>query len=454
MWIRIDVDQDAEAAVLVGVVRTVGFPGDRSDYHDLISLLWAAFLRSCSFASVRLLDIPHPVCEGELYGRYLVFEKQPPATYVSLEKPNYEMIERLLVASCLAARIFSLLYQASDGDPDRESCAGQGGEGWAEAVTRNLKWKAGHRDELTNQRQNPNWCYYRRNDHGVTAFTLSLNLLEILAGKTADLDEVVLDGDGRYLVKTGDLKNTIEKKAVGTLFRLLGAYAVKGEGVLKALRHGESVLFLPTDSHLICVTERGIMAIESEGDYRTFREAEALLRERHQKEAKILHSSIHFCWKERIDDGRFEELALDLLNREPGVRWVRRVGAARASDGGRDLIAEWLQPPADWESATESQALVCRQVVIQCKAYSSSVNKTAVGDVPGTVDLHDANGYLLIAYPRITPPLVDYLRKVPAKREIWADWWTQSEIEDRLRRNMDIAQRYPDVISIAAESSD
>src|SRR4051794_39600759 len=42
MWIRIDVEENSKAAVLVGAVRTVGLPGDRSDYHDLISLLWAA----------------------------------------------------------------------------------------------------------------------------------------------------------------------------------------------------------------------------------------------------------------------------------------------------------------------------------------------------------------------------------------------------------------------------
>jgi hypothetical protein len=118
-----------------------------------------------------------------------------------------------------------------------------------------------------------------------------------------------------------------------------------------------------------------------------------------------------------------------LLNREPGVRWVRRVGTSRASDCERDLIAEWLLRPAPWESATEDQALVCRRVVVQCKAYSGSVNRSKVGDVPGTVELHDANGYLLVAYPRITPQVVDYLTKVPAKRSIWADWWTQPEIE-------------------------
>jgi hypothetical protein len=111
MWFRIDVDTEANAALLVGVVRTFGLVGDRTDYHDLISLLWASLSRSLNEASVRLIDIPHPVMVGELWGRYVLFEKQPGASYISLENPNYELLERLLLASSLAARVFSLLYQ-------------------------------------------------------------------------------------------------------------------------------------------------------------------------------------------------------------------------------------------------------------------------------------------------------------------------------------------------------
>ena len=77
MWVRIHFDPDARSAWLFGIVRTHGLAGDRSDYHDLISLLWSGYLRSRNDASVRLIDIPHPVISGELWGRYIFFEKQP-----------------------------------------------------------------------------------------------------------------------------------------------------------------------------------------------------------------------------------------------------------------------------------------------------------------------------------------------------------------------------------------
>lgn len=54
----------------------------------------------------------------------------------------------------------------------------------------------------------------------------------------------------------------------------------------------------------------------------------------------------------------------------------------------------------------------------------------------------------LIHDPRVTPPLIDYLIKVPAKRKIWADWWTQCETEDRLRQNIDIARRFTDLLTV------
>jgi hypothetical protein len=292
----------------------------------------------------------------------------------------------------------------------------------------------------------------------VTAFRFQCGLLAVFGPEWTALDETVLDAEGCYLVKTGTLKNTlkntVDKQALGKLSKLLRAYGVSFSGSLRALLHNKSTLFLPTESHLICITDQGLLAIESEGGLREFQDAELILRQRHQKEARVLHSSTRFQWCARIDDERFEELILDLLNREPGVRWVRRVGTSRASDCERDLIAEWLLRPAPWESATEDQALVCRRVVVQCKAYSGSVNRSKVGDVPGTVELHDANGYLLVAYPRITPPVVDYLTKVPAKRSIWADWWTQPEIEERLRSNLDIASRYPDLLRVASNQDE
>jgi len=323
--------------------------GDRTDYHDLISLLWASLLRSWNEVSVRLIDIPPPVIVGELSGRYVLFEKQPGASYISLENPNYELLERLLLAvrwppESSHCYIKHLVVIQIKRNVTTESSGRR--------RLRNILSGLGHRDELRNERVKPNWLFYRRNDWRVTAFRFQCGVLAMLAPERTALDETVLDAEGCYLVKTGALKNTIDKQALSKLFKLLRAYGVSFSGPLKALLHNKSALFLPTESHLICITDQGLLAIESEGGLRAFQDAELILRQRQQNEARVLHSSTRFQWCARIDDERFEELILDLLNREPGVRWVRRVGTSRASDSERDLIAEWLLRPAPWESAT------------------------------------------------------------------------------------------------------
>jgi hypothetical protein len=210
----------------------------------------------------------------------------------------------------------------------------------------------------------------------------------------------------------------------------------------------DGLLLLPTESHLICLTTSGIIALDSEGGANEFLREESKLRLRHQKEASLLHSSLQFQWNQHISDNRFEALSLDLLKREPGVRRAKQIGSSRAPDGGRDIIVDWMLPPSDWEKSTEHQAFILKRVVVQCKAHRDSINWRKIGDAVGTADFHDAAGYLLIAFPDVTPQLIDYLEKVPRKRNIWADWWTPTDIEERLRQNLDIAYRYQDLITI------
>ena len=94
MWIRIDIDAETNSGLLLGVVRVYEVPHERTDYNELISLIWAAHLRHTNTASVRLLDIQHPVIANQLLGRYILFEKQPPASYISLDHPDYNLIEK------------------------------------------------------------------------------------------------------------------------------------------------------------------------------------------------------------------------------------------------------------------------------------------------------------------------------------------------------------------------
>jgi hypothetical protein len=454
MWVDIDVDEQVGTAVLVGVVRTTGLLGDRSDYHDLLSLVWAAVLRSMNLASVRLVDIPHPAVEGELYGRYVLFDRQPPATYISLQEPNYDLIADVLVASQRAAFFFSLLFGALGGDHESEGFDFEAGHAWAATVARQLSLNPDHLDTLNNKRLHPTWSYYRRNDRGIVAFNLELPLTRVLPDDIIQVRPAILESIGGQIVDSGAIKNVIPEEALRVLLRLTGAYSNRSESSATGLWLDRSTVLLPIESHLICVTNGGIMSLESDCGYRAFlQERDALLR-RHQTESRILFSSATFAWHEPLDDELFERLILDLLNREPGVTWARKVGQASASDAGRDVIAEWYLGPAPWQEAKKENALERKRIVVQCKGFKTSINLSKLSDISTIVDFHNAQGYLLVAYPTVTPQVVDYMNSVPARRNFWADWWTQAEIEDRLRANLDIAERYPDLLSITRGASE
>lgn len=346
MWVSIDVDSEAGTGVLVGMVRTYGLPGDRSDYHDLLSLIWAAMLRSLNFASVRLVDIPHPVIEGELYGRYVLFERQPPATYISLANPDYEIIKRVLHASASAAHFFSRLFGMLGGDHEAEKYDREAGQAWASKVARQLRLRTDHREALYNQRHNPEWSYYRRNDWGVVAFDLGLPLVSMLPVDILQSNSTVLESVGGQLIDSGTIKNVISRESIRILSKVICAYGDHIEPSLNNQLLSDSVLLLPIESHLICVTSGGIVSLERECGYRAFSQERDTLRKRHQAESRILsdrpllaqylssHISPRMAWSPRAQGKLFLsiiEIGLPLNSKQHG-QWsfasVRRPGNA------------------------------------------------------------------------------------------------------------------------------
>jgi hypothetical protein len=299
----------------------------------------------------------------------------------------------------------------------------------------------------------PTWIYCRLNRRGVSAFKLNGNLVpDFSLGLSKNACRIV-EGINGYLIKTGDLRNCVSKTTYSRLGKLLGAYGERIPARLDRLWHS-GYLILPIESHVICVTPAGIAALQVDSSLKNFLTERALLLKRNQSEAAILYSKVSFVWSGKLNPGRFEEIILQLLNREPGVNWARQVGVSNASDGGRDIIADWWLGPTRWQQVTEKEVLERRRVVVQCKAFTNSVNLSKLPDVPQVLDLHDASGYLLAGYPQVTPQVVDYLTRVPGKRGFWADWWTKTEIEEKLRANLDVAKRYSDLVTVVEDSTD
>jgi hypothetical protein len=56
------------------------------------------------------------------------------------------------------------------------------------------------------------------------------------------------------------------------------------------------------------------------------------------------------------------------------------------------------------------------------------------------------HGYLLVVRSRLTVPLMDILDGIRAEGEQFAGWWELPDVEDRLRANPDLLERYSDVV--------
>lgn len=173
-------------------------------------------------------------------------------------------------------------------------------------------------------------------------------------------------------------------------------------------------------------------------------------RERYAKEYKLLFTSNRFVWSDNIDDDRFELFVLEILKREKGVMWARKNSVTNEADGGVDLICEWITSPLPDQVFQEQQSpLIVRRVIVQCKAYKGSVGKSKVQDIRDTVEDNNAQGYLLVVSSYMARSLTQSLDNQRREGKYWVDWWTRTELEERLLQNLDLIDRYSDIVQFS-----
>ena len=180
---------------------------------------------------------------------------------------------------------------------------------------------------------------------------------------------------------------------------------------------------------------------------------------RRSMENRVFFADSTIEWRTPLREGDLEDLCLDLIKREPGVVRAKPVGSVNDRDGGRDILVDWRVPNADAEctgyraadDAVEPKSKGARiiRMIAQVKSRSRTIGKRDVQDIRDTLEHHQAEGFLLIAYPRISAALVDHLDKL-GKTKTRAGWWEFHDIEERLRRHPDIVKRYPQLVALHA----
>lgn len=434
------------------------FRGERTDIHEVVSTSLAIFLRLCPYRiSSSLWAVPHPAIdapETEIYARTLSFD-QPSYSNLQLTQAGLETLEHLLEA----IRVFEIVFAYSFDCPScyyaEQALADCGiknhpvlynykvAEDWAKSIASIVGDDFESYGIQYNFRYQPTWRYYRSIDSKITILFAPKAATQI---RNSTVDRRIwdsLDGLNGKLLVSGETKNIIPNKYIRYVKKVLTSL----EKSLKT--EFEEILLIPLENHFVAVSQFHLVFINRECGRRKFEQERERIQERHLKEANILFPVLSFIWNEKIDDEEFELFIRELLLHENGVMRVRKVGAGREPDGGRDLIVDWRTTPLPNQLLQPDQSpYIDRRIVAQCKAYKGGVSKSAVTDIRDTIDHHDAHGYFLAVSSHITRNLTEHLEKLRNGGKYWVDWWTRSEIEDRLRANRDLIGRFANIVQI------
>lgn len=418
-----------------GTVRTTSwdFAGERTDLHDVWSLCWAAFLRASGLASPILIDEDGWCGPEELSARHLLIK---PTAFNFTDNSGYEA--ELGSLKAWTALGFHLMDDVFDWQQSGVSYGRSGSRcamspGWAENILRSLR----HPKKYSlSRRARPYWIYFSALPKGVSIVRMANSRMHSLKTILAPFEPRVASGENALAIVASGIANAVPFKTIR-----------KGHRLLKIAGDPSShPLVLPIDSHCLFLGEKTLVAIREDCSRAVYEAERKLFLRRRQAENQVFFVECDAQWRCPLDAGAFEGLCLDLVRREPGVVRAKSVGGLNDRDGGRDILTDWCIPASHGSPGSTHSRTV--RIIAQIKSRSRSVGKQDVQDIRDTVERHGAAGYFLIAHPRMSASLVDHLDHLRCQRKFVVDWWEARDLEGRLRRHPDIAQRYPQIVEL------
>ena len=427
--------------VVWGMVRTSSwqFSGERTDLHDVWSLCWAAFLRAAGIASPWLFDEEGWCGPMELSGRQLFI--QPVSWGLDDEKAFDRVYKALSAWTAFAYHLFDSIFDwegaANDHSGNVWDKRGQE-EKWAQAVLKSLR----HPKEYTaSKRTLPSWLYFSALPRGVTIVQFSKQDMDALKFVLGSYRPNAVNGENALAVFSNGIVNGVPFKSITLAKRLMK----------KAGDPENSPLILPIDSHCLFFGKQTLIAVRENCGHTVYEAERELFLRRRASEDHVFFGNSRVDWLVPLDAGEFESLCVDILRREPAVVRAKPVGGLNDRDGGRDILIDWIVPSHRLEN--EKRTIKIRRILAQVKTRKRPVGKGDVRDIRDTVERYDAHGYMLVAHPRLTAYLVDFLEDLRTKSEFMVDWWEMRDLESRLRRNPDIARRYPKLVKLCIDDS-
>jgi hypothetical protein len=245
---------------------------------------------------------------------------------------------------------------------------------------------------VANLRKNPDWFYLRSFSLGFSVFRsphIALNLKNFLNKSDTNVKKV--EGVESTIEIHRNTYNSISIREEGFVRKIMASLGDKTE--LKVVPQENQLVFI-TDSHVVIkYANSGMNSVNSEKE---------LIRTRQQNEIELLFGSQKFVWNisDRSKSAEFEDLVLELLNREPWVFSVKKVAPTNQGDNGRDLICEYNMLHNEHQVSKDKSSIQIGKMIIQCKTNLSTSKKSSVGkgdvDVADTIFDYRPDGYMLV----------------------------------------------------------
>jgi len=325
------IDDDSAFIYLAHRTSSWELPGERTDVHDLFSVLLAVYLRlnPIAFSSV-LWDVFNPaipVPKTEIYARYLTLE-QPYHSIIHRDQDSLTELATLFdylgEFEWLFPRIFTWKRDADQGFSFDEEV-----ERWAEHVAQATGESAqearvsDYDNVQFNRRWGPDWLYYRsiRKKITVVESPHTVEALNLLLKDTGFKNDII--GIKHHLYISSRVRSAVSLHVE----RL-------GRKILQHLNGSKSkyIISIPIENRVLFAEGNYFIVLSRVCNLYEFNKEMQLIEQRHHKEALLLFPANRFIWNDKIDDDRFELLIRELLEREPGVVRVRKVGKSRDPD--------------------------------------------------------------------------------------------------------------------------
>lgn len=414
------------------------FDGERTDLHDALSLLFAYFMR-LNNVSVALWDVENPVLKipVELYARHATLV-QPNYSVITLDAQGLDIVEKNLN---LIKEFALFVYHIFKNSDEKRFYSWQDEETESQGNALNKIAKQLYKETENfqfNTRKSPDWFFYRNSDVGVSIIK-SEWISEWLSSQVNGCkDESIINLSGLFVVGEHN-KYFIENEA----FAVLQKFSLKEKEDL--LQAGG---FYSCETHLFSIESKNIVFVHNACGIDAFNHEREIYKRNVLGNLSTLYPGKRFVWANNISPDLFENMVRDILAREPGVTWVRRVSPTFQPDGGKDIVCEWLIKSNQSERSLDKSPLALKKILVECKAFNKTVGKDAISGIYEKMLHGDFDGVLLAVSTQTSTFVHELMSKIRGSGRYWADWWTRDEIEEKLWHHSDLREKYKLIVDV------